>query len=243
MTNPFEIKFDDIDKEKKALCAPSAPPSSPPSFFAPLSLREENPLQEDALNETETELVLSDEDSAKYTFRKFEGAINAAEKETPPEEKGFWTNEVKETFSVGLHGSNTEFVDKMKGLFNSTGITDIHITENKNVWIRTGGDMVKLNIFTPQGGVSSFCSDVLRIPGAFDKANCSCEHKGKRLRLRFSKSMHNNQLFVRILPGRAVPLKQIGHEKTFEFLGGQIVPGIVFVAGATGQESPDSMRE
>ena len=158
------------------------------------------------------------------------------EPETEPED-GFWVEKAPIDFSVGLHGSNTEFVEKTARILNSaqeSGITDIHITENKHVWIRTGGDMVRLNILAPQGGVNSFCSDVLKIPSSFDKANSSCEYSGKRLRLRFSKSMRNNQLFVRILPGRALPLATIGHEKTFAFLRGKVTPGIVFVAGATG---------
>lgn len=181
------------------------------------------------------------EGNSRYTYsHRPAAAVPEPEEEEEDDrepEEGFWSDTKTIDYSVGLHGSNTDFVTKMNKLLASSvkaGITDIHITEKKHVWVRTAGDMLKLNIVTPQGGLTSFCSDVLRIPASYDKANSSCEHSGKRLRLRFSKSMHNNQLFVRILPGRAVPLDKIGHTQTFEFLRGKIMPGIVFVAGATG---------
>jgi len=254
--NPFGVELDDLPAETRRKSENGINASGQRSSLSAADCEEpENPLPgvfpagaaEDIRTEQQATLenicipVSGKEYGDRYVFRHggHAGPMSEPDKKNSPadEEDGFWVEKKAVDYSTGLHGANSEFVTKMAGLFSSSdgaGITDIHITENKHVWIRTGGDMVKLSIQTPQGGVSSFCSDVLRIPSSFDKANSSCEHAGKRLRLRFSKSMHNNQLFVRILPGRAPKLSAIKHEKTFEFLRGKVVPGIVFVAGATG---------
>ena len=254
--NPFGVELDDLPAETRRKSENGINASGQRSSLSAADCEEpENPLPgvfpagaaEDIRTEQQATLenicipVSGKEYGDRYVFRHggHAGPMSEPDKKNSPadEEDGFWVEKKAVDYSTGLHGANSEFVTKMAGLFSSSdgaGITDIHITENKHVWIRTGGDMVKLSIQTPQGGVSSFCSDVLRIPSSFDKANSSCEHAGKRLRLRFSKSMHNNQLFVRILPGRAPKLSAIKHEKTFEFLRGKFVPGIVFVAGATG---------
>lgn len=147
----------------------------------------------------------------------------------------FWVSDVAErTFEVGLHGENTRFTQKIRSLFTSGfDVTDIHITEQKPVWIRTCGDMMRLNLDVPLGGIQSLCSNLFGLP-SHDRVNSSCGFLGKRLRLRFSKTMNKNQLFIRILPGRAPSLASIGHENTFEAIRRETSPGIVFVAGATG---------
>jgi len=235
--NPFGVELDDLPAETRRKSENGINASGQRSSLSAADCEEpENPLPgvfpagaaEDIRTEQQATLenicipVSGKEYGDRYVFRHggHAGPMSEPDKKNSPadEEDGFWVEKKAVDYSTGLHGANSEFVTKMAGLFSSSdgaGITDIHITENKHVWIRTGGDMVKLSIQTPQGGVSSFCSDVLRIPSSFDKANSSCEHAGKRLRLSFSKSMHNNQLFVRILPGRAPKLSAIKHEKTF----------------------------
>lgn len=154
--------------------------------------------------------------------------------EIQPFSDGFWNQDRKENYAVGLHGDNEEFTQQIAKLFDFKGqITDIHLTEKKNVWIRLLGDMQQLDIVAPEGGISSFCSNVLRLP-AYERANGSAEYKGQRLRLRFSQSMRHKQLFIRLLPGVPPGLKDIGHEKTFSYLNKEVKPGIIFIAGATG---------
>jgi len=146
----------------------------------------------------------------------------------------FWRKEREEDYSVGLHGRNLDFTDQIESLFDSKlKITDIHVAELKPIWVRVSEKMVKLNAVVPQGGISSLCTNAFKLP-SYDKANSSCQYKGKRLRLRFSKTMHNDQLLIRLLSGRAPALKDIGHEETFDEIRNRIRPGIFFMAGATG---------
>ena len=118
-----------------------------------------------------------------------------------------------------------------------TNITDIHLTEQKNIWIRERGRMKELKVKLPQGGLEDIRSGVLGAP-SWDRANCSMTYVGKnrtlRLRLRFSQTMSRNQLFIRLLPNRAPTLEELGYTGIFDELAGNTKPGLVLVAGATG---------
>ena len=130
------------------------------------------------------------------------------------------------------------FLDRLEVLLQDTNVTDVHVTETGpmgpgRIWVRRKGDMKMEQIEVPREGIMSICFDLFRLPPN-ERENCATEFCGSRMRLRFSRSLFREQIFIRRLPSRIPTLAELGHERTFERLLSEIRPGIVLVAGPTG---------
>jgi len=130
---------------------------------------------------------------------------------------------------------HNEAIDLCRNILRDPGVTDIHLTEGRPIWIRSGGEMQNTSVELKHRGIMTLSQKLLHMPG-YDRMNFAIKYKDRRLRLRYSKTLSRQQLFIRILPERPPSLSMIGHPTTFNPLlqSGSIQPGFVLVAGATG---------
>lgn len=129
--------------------------------------------------------------------------------------------------------SHSSVVNRIKTLLDTPNVTDIHITETRNLWIRKDGDMIQLPEICPEGAIGTVSQRVFVLP-VWDRSNASATYKDLRVRLRFSKTLTRKQLFIRLLPGRAPDISKLGYRSLFEELLKKPRPGLVLIAGATG---------
>ena len=134
-----------------------------------------------------------------------------------------------------LQNKEPEYITRIKAYLGHQGITDIHVTEEKPLVLRINGDICRTKTVVGKGGITEITDRIFQLPG-YDRFNCSGEYNGYRVRLRVSHSLQKKQLFIRILPGRAPKVDDMGYG---EFLHKQLLdaprtPGIVIVAGSTG---------
>ena len=135
-------------------------------------------------------------------------------------------------------GDRHPFLERLAALLHDPSVTDVHVTESGTmgpgrIWVRRQGNMRMDPIEVPREGIMKICSDLFRLP-ANERENCATEFDGNRMRLRFSRSLFREQIFIRRLPSRIPTLAELGHERTFDQLLSDIRPGIVLVAGPTG---------
>lgn len=131
-------------------------------------------------------------------------------------------------------GADAPYIVKTVELLNMAGVTDIHLTEQDYIWYRVNGRMTKTDVFVPIEGIMMISSTVFKL-GSWDRGNRACDFGGKRLRLRFSRSMKRAQLFIRTLPDKPVDINALGGKKILnDMLPDILVPGLFLVSGATG---------
>lgn len=120
-------------------------------------------------------------------------------------------------------------------ILSDSGITDIHVTEGKILWYRKNGTMMQTKDFVPEEGIMNIGSMLFSLP-AWGRENCAVTYGGKRLRIRFSNTQNRKQMLLRILPGKAPDLEQIGYHTIFrpQLTNKPTQPGIFLVAGETG---------
>lgn len=126
------------------------------------------------------------------------------------------------------------YIKMIREYIVTEGITDIHLTEGKNISFRSNGEIITVPVMLPEHGLMQVSSQIFHLQ-AWDKIDCPARYENKRLRLRSSQSLQRRQLIIRILPDRAPTLKQIGYDAYLsDFIAAPITQGIVIVAGATG---------
>lgn len=133
-------------------------------------------------------------------------------------------------------GTEPEYLRMIRTCLTSVkGVTDIHITEGKNICVRRNGRIEHTEICVDGEGINEIADKVFKMP-TYSRDNAAAWFKGNRIRMRYSKSMQATQLFLRILPERAPSLAALGYESFLRpwLLKDPDEPGIVILAGATG---------
>lgn len=128
-----------------------------------------------------------------------------------------------------------EYIKRVKSYLVNPHVTDIHVTEEHGLTIRYDGDIIMTDVMVPKEGITEITEKVFHLP-SYDRPNCAGEYAGYRVRLRSSQARQHKQLFIRILPGQAPDVEDMGygvflHENLLDV---PRTPGIVVVAGATG---------
>jgi len=131
-------------------------------------------------------------------------------------------------------GTDAPYIVKTAELIETQGVTDVHLTEGDDIWYRMYGEMRRTDVYVPSEGVMMISSAVFKL-GAWDRGNRACNFKGRRLRLRFSRSCRKAQLFVRVLPGDVPSAEKIGSLDVIKkHVPDVLSPGLFLVSGATG---------
>lgn len=128
-----------------------------------------------------------------------------------------------------------EYLKKIRQYITLPGVTDIHLTEGKNITIRRFGKIMHTDIIVDQAGINEITDKIFKMP-TYSRDNAAAEFDHGRVRMRYSKSKQREQLFLRILPERAPTLDSLGYAKYIRpwLVQNPEDPGIVILAGATG---------